>query len=104
MRSLLIEQGRVLGGDGTLRRVDVLIEGGTITRVDEDLTCWGAERLDARGMLVMPGLINAHMHSGENFNPGLYENLPLDIWFVRSHQVMRSEPPSREAIYVRTLL
>ena len=27
-------------------------------------------------MLVGPGLINSHMHSGENFNPGLYENLP----------------------------
>ena len=41
-------------------------------------------------MLIVPGLINAHMHSGENFNPGLYENLPLDVWFVRSHQVTRT--------------
>ena len=60
--------------------------------------------LDATGTIVAPGLINAHYHSGENFNPGLYENLPLDLWFVHSHQVTRDAPPSAEAIYARTML
>jgi cytosine/adenosine deaminase-related metal-dependent hydrolase len=49
-------------------------------------------------------LINAHYHSGEAFNPGLYENLPLDLWFVHSHQVSRLEPPSQDAIYARTMV
>lgn len=44
------------------------------------------------------------MHSGENFNPGLYENLPLDLWFVRLHQVTRDRPPEADEIHVRTAL
>jgi 5-methylthioadenosine/S-adenosylhomocysteine deaminase len=82
----------------------VSISTGRIAEVAGGLQHIGAETFDATGSVVMPGLVNAHMHSGENFNPGLYENLPLDVWFVRSHQVTRTEPPSREAIYVRTLL
>jgi 5-methylthioadenosine/S-adenosylhomocysteine deaminase len=99
-----IRDGLLLRSDGGLRRGDVLIESDTIAAVGEGLAHREAEVIEATGMLVVPGLINSHMHSGENFNPGLYENLPLDVWFVRSHQVTRSEPPDREAIYTRTLL
>ena len=101
---LVIANGRVLRPDGCLHVSDVLVEDGSIAALQAGLDHLDAERLDADGMLVVPGLVNAHMHSGENFNPGVYENLPLDVWFVRSHQVTRHEPPSREAIYVRTLL
>jgi len=83
----------------------VLIQGGRIVSVGEGLDApAGTERLDATGMVVLPGLINAHYHSGENFNPGLYENLPLDLWFVHSHQVTRAEPLGAEGIYARTAL
>jgi cytosine/adenosine deaminase-related metal-dependent hydrolase len=103
--SLLVKDGCLLRRDGTLARADVLIAGGAIAQIDAQIDAPPeAETVDARGMIVAPGLVNAHMHSGENFNPGLYENLPLDLWFVRSHQVTRTEPPSREAIYARTLL
>ena len=102
--AILIRDGQILRADGGLRRGDVLIEDDTIAAIGTGLEPGHAEVIEARGMLVAPGLINSHMHSGENFNPGLYENLPLDLWFVRSHQVTRSEPPAREAIYTRTLL
>jgi 5-methylthioadenosine/S-adenosylhomocysteine deaminase len=93
--ALLVRNGQILSPDGGLRHGDLRIEDGKIVAIGEGLPAAGnAEVLDAAGMLVLPGLINAHMHSGENFNPGLYENLPLDVWFVRSHQVTRSEPPS----------
>ena len=88
---LLVQGGQLLGSE--LRTRDVLIQDGRIARVGRHLdTPAGAEVLDATGMVVLPGLINAHYHSGENFNPGLYENLPLDLWFVHSHQVTRAEP------------
>jgi len=101
--SLFIEGGHLLF-DG-LAEANVLIEDGAITAVGPDVRASdGIERLDASGMVLMPGLINAHFHSGENFNPGLYENLPLDLWFVRSHQVTRTEPLSSDGIYARTLV
>ena len=103
--SLHVRGGDVLTGDGRLARRDVVIRDGEIADVSAGAKVpAGTPELDATGMIVAPGLINAHMHSGENLNPGLYENLPLDLWFVRSHQVTRDEPPSRETIYTRTLL
>jgi 5-methylthioadenosine/S-adenosylhomocysteine deaminase len=102
--TIAIRHGRILLPDGSLALADLLIEDGTITTVGGSLAGWSGAELNAQGMVVAPGLINSHMHSGENFNPGLYENLPLDVWFVRSHQVTRTAPPSREAIYVRTML
>jgi len=102
--SLVVRGGEVLTGDGRLHRRDVLIDDGVIAELGEELEPSEIEALDATGMIVVPGLINAHYHSGENFNPGLYENLPLDLWFVHSHQVTRDAPPSREAIYTRTML
>jgi 5-methylthioadenosine/S-adenosylhomocysteine deaminase len=101
--SLLVHGGQVLGEE--LAAQDVLIEGGAISAVGVGLEApAGIERLDASGMIVAPGLINAHYHSAENFNPGLYENLPLDLWFVHSHQLTRTEPLSAEGIYTRTAL
>lgn len=100
---LLIHGGRLPLEE--MAELDILIEDGVITQIGPGLEApGGIERLDAGGTLVFPGLINAHMHSGENFNPGLYENLPLDLWFVHSHQVTRVEPLSPDAIYARTML
>jgi cytosine/adenosine deaminase-related metal-dependent hydrolase len=103
--SLIVRGGEVLTEDGRLNRADVMIGDGLIVEIGDSLESPSEiEVLDAEGMIVAPGLINAHYHSGENFNPGLYENLPLDLWFVHSHQVTRDAPPSREAIYTRTML
>jgi 5-methylthioadenosine/S-adenosylhomocysteine deaminase len=105
MSDLLVRGGQIVGADSALAEADILIEHGEITRVGAGSGAPnGVEHLDATGMVVFPGLINAHMHSGENFNPGLYENLPLDLWFVHSHQVTRTEPLSADGIYARTML
>ncbi len=101
---LLVRGGDVLGADGSLRRTDVVVRGGVIAEVSAAPTEADLPEVDASGSIVVPGLVNAHMHSGENFNPGRYENLPLDLWFVHSHQVTRTEPPPREEIYVRTMI
>jgi dihydroorotase len=65
--SLLIKGGRVLdplsGIDGLF---DVLIEKGKISAVDKDLSKKEtAKTIDAKGRLVVPGLIDVHTHLRE---------------------------------------
>ena len=70
MTELLIKGGSVYGPDGPLD-ADVLVTEGVITRVGaggSDPT--GATVIDARGMYVMPGAIDAHVHSRD---PGFPE-------------------------------
>src|SRR3989442_31671 len=71
--ALLIRGGRVLrGSEPGLEDADVLVEGERITavapRLGQPVT---AEVLDARGLLVLPGLINAHTHAHNNLLRGL---------------------------------
>jgi 5-methylthioadenosine/S-adenosylhomocysteine deaminase len=102
--TLVVRGGTLLGPDGLEGRSDVLIVDGLIGEVGQLGAVDGVRELDASGCFVAPGLINGHYHSAENFNPGRYENLPLDLWFVHSHQIARKEPPPAEVIYARTML
>lgn len=67
MAQLLIKNARVVATMDDARReipdCDVLIEGPAIAQVGPNLAAPGAEILDARGCLVLPGLINTHNHS-----------------------------------------
>jgi imidazolonepropionase-like amidohydrolase len=60
---LLLRGGRVFGGDGVLRPMDVLIRDDTIVSVGPDLEAPQAARVvDLAGRPVLPGLIDAHTH------------------------------------------
>ncbi|MDX1667225.1 MAG: amidohydrolase [Saprospiraceae bacterium] len=62
--SVLIKNGTVLTvTEGTLENTDVLIRDGKITRIGKNLrTPSGVSVVDATGMHVMPGIIDAHSH------------------------------------------
>src|SRR5262245_41943994 len=47
---------------GDIADGDVLVEGGKITAVGKGLAGGNAEQIDARGMIVMPGMIDTHTH------------------------------------------
>ena len=67
-RPLCIAGGHVVSDSG-VRRADVLVRDGVIRGVEPGLTLpLGAEVVDARGMLVLPGLIDPQVHFRE---PGL---------------------------------
>lgn len=61
---ILLRNGHVIPGDGSpeLPGTDVLIEGGVITAIGKDLPQPADTRIDASGMVVMPGLVDAHRH------------------------------------------
>ncbi len=62
--SVLIKNGTVLTvTNGMLNETDVLIENGKITKIGQGLSApSGAKTVDADGMFVMPGIIDAHSH------------------------------------------
>jgi dihydropyrimidinase len=61
MSSLLIRGGRVVTAvDDYL--ADVLVQGGTVTKIGKDLNDIADEILDARDKLVIPGGIDPHTH------------------------------------------
>jgi 5-methylthioadenosine/S-adenosylhomocysteine deaminase len=75
-KALLIENGTIVTMDAGRRILGngyVLVEGGRIAAVGEGMPPepTDAERIDARGMVVMPGLIDTHAHAGHMLTKGL---------------------------------
>ena len=62
--SVLIKNGTVLTvTNGTLEETDVLIRDGKISKIGKGLSApTGTKTVDASGMFVMPGIIDAHSH------------------------------------------
>ncbi|MCC6472143.1 MAG: amidohydrolase family protein [Burkholderiales bacterium] len=111
MTSLLITGARVYDHDGDVDQppvADVLIEDSTITATGEEVErALGAQRrpertLDARGMLLVPGFVNAHYHSYDLLAKGLFEEVPLEVWRHYTARMAANRP--REEVRLRTLL
>ena len=69
----VIENGSlVVGGDGSIRAI-------SSTPIANNAT----ETIDARGAIVMPGLINAHTHLGMTLFRGLGDDMSLEDFLAR---------------------
>ena len=86
---LILKDGWVVTGDAAgsaWPRADVVIEDGRIAAIGPSAADGlDGQTIDASGAVVMPGLINAHLHSNEAFQQGAYDNLPLEIWLGESY-------------------
>ncbi len=61
MSELLFTGGTVVTAEGSYR-ADVLVEDGRVSAVGASIGADGIETVDASGLLVMPGFIDAHTH------------------------------------------
>lgn len=59
---LIIRGGDVVTPDGVLTGADVAVVDGVIAAVGRALEGSAAESLDAAGLLVLPGVVDAHVH------------------------------------------
>ena len=69
MQRLLIKGGSIVSMDPAVKDLpqgDVLIENGRIAAIAPRLQADDAEIIDAAGMIVLPGLINAHVHTWQS--------------------------------------
>jgi 5-methylthioadenosine/S-adenosylhomocysteine deaminase len=84
---LIVTNGTVVTMDPARRVIEngaVAVRGDSILAVDtsENISSQfdAAKVIDARGALVLPGLINAHAHAAMSLFRGLADDLSLDDW------------------------
>jgi len=106
--SFWIRGGRVLArrGQWQLDRADVQVSGDRIVKVLANPAPAPLQDgdLDATGLLVIPGLINAHVHSNDDFLRGRVDKLPLEIYMLMAVPVTGVVEFDAQDLEVRTLL
>src|SRR5262249_33526601 len=90
MSRMLITGGCVVTMDpqlGELPRGDVLIENGRIAAIAPSLPAPdGAEVIDAAGMIVMPGLVNGHLHTWQSALRGIAADWTVARYMQAMHR------------------
>ncbi len=88
---------------GDLPRGDVLVTDDTITEIAPAIAADDAQVVDAAGCIVIPGLVNAHMHTWQTALRGLAANWTLLEYFQKMHAGLATvfEP---DDLYIATLV
>ncbi|MDP3252589.1 MAG: amidohydrolase family protein [Hydrogenophaga sp.] len=83
----LLRGGTVITMDaqGDLLRGDVLVTGDTITAIEPVIAADDAQVVDATGCIVIPGLVNAHMHTWQTALRGVAASWTLLQYFKNMH-------------------
>jgi cytosine/adenosine deaminase-related metal-dependent hydrolase len=71
---------------GDLPHGQVLVEDDRILEIGHDLSQKGAEVIDCRGGILIPGLVNAHMHTWQTALRGVAANWTLLEYFGHMHR------------------
>jgi 5-methylthioadenosine/S-adenosylhomocysteine deaminase len=89
-------------------RADIVIEGQRIAAIGPNAAVhWTgpvSRTIDAKGMLAMPGLINAHFHSPGNLMKGCLDGMPLELFMLHEVPPLGDVADSERLMYVRTQL
>jgi 5-methylthioadenosine/S-adenosylhomocysteine deaminase len=90
--ALVVTDAHVLALDDAQHEwpcADIVIDGARIAAIGPGAAAaWAgpvAHRIDGRGHLAMPGLINAHFHSPGNLMKGCLDGMPLELFML--HEV-----------------
>jgi len=109
--ALLIRNARVLALDDARNDwpdADIVVAGRRIAAIGPGVAeQWQgavARDIDARGMLAMPGLINAHFHSPGNLMKGCLDGMPLELFMLYEVPPLAAAADTQRLVHVRTQL
>ena len=74
-----------MDAQGDLSQGDILVTGDTLTEIAPRLQVDDAQVVEAAGCIVIPGLVNAHMHTWQTALRGLAANWTLLEYFQKMH-------------------
>jgi 5-methylthioadenosine/S-adenosylhomocysteine deaminase len=83
---------------------DIRVQGDRIVEIGSDLDDNGTGVIDATRRLAIPGLVNSHFHSNQNFLRGRYPGRPLESLMLYAYPFDATLAPSPELVYLRTLV
>ena len=91
---MIIKNGRVFQEDGTFAEKDLYIEGKRFVSTKEEVI--NQEVIDAKGMMVLPGLVDVHSHgaAGHDFSDGDVEGLKEILRYEKAHGITSYCPTS----------
>lgn len=84
---------------------DLLVDGARIQAIGTGLAVPpDATVVDGTGKLVMPGLVNAHLHTNEALFKGRYDNMPLEVWMLYAYPLLGAKALPPRLVYLRSML
>ncbi|MFO7849275.1 MAG: amidohydrolase [Spirochaetia bacterium] len=109
MANILIKNAYLLTMDSecrVFREGSVLVEDNAIKEagnIEETQLSGVDETIDAQGKIVMPGLINSHVHTSQQLGRGIGDDVPLLTW-LHERTFPYESNMTEEDSYVSTLL
>ena len=88
MSQTIIKGGTILSMDhkvGDLPKGDILVDDGKILKISRTIRTKEAKIINADGMIVMPGLINAHLHTWQTGLRGIAGNWSIPEYLHYMH-------------------
>lgn len=107
--TLVLENGLILR-DPSTGEVEVneriIISDGAITKADslDGRPLFSGQIIDCSNCLIMPGLVNCHVHSAMSVFRGLADDLPLDMWLNELIFPCEAKHVSREMVRLGSTL
>ena len=88
MTKTLIKGGAIISMDrktGDFAKGDILVNGSAIEKIDKSIRAPGATVIYATGMIVMPGFVNAHLHTWQTGIRGVAGNWSIPEYLRQMH-------------------
>ena len=103
---ILIKGGKIVSPD-SITQADILIgDGGKISKIGRGISASGAKTIDASGLHILPGAVDAHVHfrdpedrSKEDFSTGSASALAGGVTTVMDMPNYRNPPTTTLAAY-----